>query len=90
MVRSSFRYWELDEALETQVREISSNYPITMVNSLHPHRIEGQKSAAFEICDWLGELRSITLSPSETRKHNGILGRLQSLQDAGKIKISPR
>jgi threonine synthase len=42
-----------DEALKI-VREISENYPITLVNSLNPHRIEGQKSAAFEICDVLG------------------------------------
>jgi threonine synthase len=42
-----------DEAL-TLVREISDNYPITLVNSLNPHRIEGQKSAAFEVCDALG------------------------------------
>lgn len=42
-----------DEAL-TLVREITSNYPITLVNSLNPDRIEGQKTAAFEICDQLG------------------------------------
>ncbi len=42
-----------DQAL-TLVREISSNYPITLVISLNPHRIEGQKSAAFEVCDSLG------------------------------------
>jgi threonine synthase len=42
-----------DEALKI-VREISDKYPITLVNSLNPHRIEGQKSAAFEICDVLG------------------------------------
>lgn len=36
------------------VREITAQYPITMVNSLNPNRIEGQKSAAFEICDYLG------------------------------------
>ena len=42
-----------DEALKI-VRSVSENYPITLVNSLNPHRIEGQKSAAFEICDVLG------------------------------------
>jgi len=41
-----------DEALKI-VREISDKYPITLVNSLNPHRIDGQKSAAFEICDVL-------------------------------------
>ncbi|MDP8263456.1 MAG: threonine synthase [Candidatus Ancaeobacter aquaticus] len=39
-----------DDALRI-VREITDKYPITLVNSLNPYRIEGQKSAAFEICD---------------------------------------
>ena len=42
-----------DEALNA-VREISSNYPITLVNSVNPFRIEGQKTGAFEIVDDLG------------------------------------
>ncbi|MCK5553450.1 MAG: threonine synthase, partial [Deltaproteobacteria bacterium] len=36
------------------VREITEDYPITLVNSLNPYRIEGQKTAAFEVCDQLG------------------------------------
>ena len=43
-----------DEALML-VREISENHPITMVNSLNENRIQGQKSAAFEIVDELGD-----------------------------------
>ncbi|MFC1704420.1 threonine synthase [Candidatus Omnitrophota bacterium] len=35
------------------VREITSEHPITLVNSLNPYRIEGQKTGAFEICDFL-------------------------------------
>ncbi len=35
------------------VREIAAKYPVTLVNSLNPNRIEGQKTAAFEICDAL-------------------------------------
>lgn len=42
-----------DEAL-TIVKEVVSKYPITLVNSINPFRIEGQKSAAFEVCDSLG------------------------------------
>jgi threonine synthase len=42
-----------DEALNL-VKEISQNYPITLVNSLNPYRIEGQMTAAFEVCDHLG------------------------------------
>jgi len=41
-----------DDALNL-VREISAKYPITMVNSLNPFRIEGQKTGSFEICDAL-------------------------------------
>jgi threonine synthase len=43
-----------DECLRV-VREITERYPITLVNSLNPYRIEGQKTAAFEICDTLGD-----------------------------------
>ncbi|VAX35772.1 Threonine synthase [hydrothermal vent metagenome] len=39
-----------DEALSI-VKEITSNYPVELVNSINPFRIEGQKTAAFEICD---------------------------------------
>jgi threonine synthase len=41
-----------DEALEL-VKEITAKHPIVLVNSLNPNRIEGQKTAAFEICDFL-------------------------------------
>ncbi len=42
-----------DEALNV-VREISETEPVTLVNSLNPYRIEGQKTASFEIVDRLG------------------------------------
>jgi threonine synthase len=42
-----------DQAL-TIVRELSENYPVTLVNSVNPYRLEGQKTAAFEIVDVLG------------------------------------
>jgi threonine synthase len=35
-------------------RDLSKNYPVTLVNSVNPFRIEGQKTAAFEIVDVLG------------------------------------
>jgi threonine synthase len=41
-----------DEALNL-VKDITKNYPITLVNSLNPFRIEGQKTGSFEICDAL-------------------------------------
>ena len=42
-----------DHALEL-VKEIAESCPITLVNSINPYRIEGQKTAAFEICEQLG------------------------------------
>jgi len=42
-----------DEALAI-VKEIVAKHPIALVNSTNPYRIEGQKTAAFEVCDELG------------------------------------
>jgi threonine synthase len=41
-----------DIALEL-VKDISSKYPLSLVNSINPFRIEGQKTAAYEICETL-------------------------------------
>jgi threonine synthase len=43
-----------DQALQI-VRTLTQKYPVTLVNSLNPNRIEGQKTAAFEIIDDLGD-----------------------------------
>ena len=37
------------------VREVADHYPVTLVNSLNPYRLQGQKTAAFEVVDALGE-----------------------------------
>jgi len=42
-----------DKALNI-VRELSDKYPITLVNSVNPFRLQGQKTAAFEIIEYLG------------------------------------
>jgi threonine synthase len=47
-----------DEALEL-VRELTSRHPIALVNSVNPFRIEGQKTAAFELVDELGEVDAV-------------------------------
>jgi threonine synthase len=41
-----------DQALEI-VRELAQTHPVELVNSVNPYRIEGQKTAAFEVCDEL-------------------------------------
>jgi threonine synthase len=51
-----------DEALEV-VREISETSPVTLVNSVNPYRIEGQKTAAFEVADELGSAPDILAIP---------------------------
>ncbi len=43
-----------DDALNL-VKEITEKYPIALVNSLNPFRLEGQKTASFEIVDALGD-----------------------------------
>ena len=43
-----------DQALQI-VREMASSYPVTLVNSVNPYRLEGQKTGAFEIVDNLGD-----------------------------------
>ncbi|MGH2956415.1 MAG: threonine synthase [Solirubrobacterales bacterium] len=43
-----------DQALEI-VRELADRHPVELVNSVNQYRIEGQKTAAFEVCDELGE-----------------------------------
>lgn len=45
------------------VREITQKYPITLVNSLNPYRIEGQKTASFEVCDSLGGVPDFQIMP---------------------------
>ncbi|WP_347239933.1 threonine synthase [Oscillatoria sp. FACHB-1406] len=39
----------------TIVRGMAESYPVTLVNSINPYRLEGQKTAAFEIVDTLGD-----------------------------------
>lgn len=53
-----------DQALRV-VRELAESkaHPITLVNSVNPHRLEGQKTAAFEVCDDLGGAPDILAIP---------------------------
>ncbi|WP_404329737.1 threonine synthase [Mesobacillus maritimus] len=51
-----------DEALK-MVRNISKTEPVALVNSVNPYRLEGQKTAAFEICDQLGGAPDILAIP---------------------------
>jgi len=44
-------------------RKVAEAYPVELVNSVNPDRIEGQKTASFEIVDWLGDAPEIHVLP---------------------------
>lgn len=79
-----------DEALKI-VRDIADNYPLTLVNSLNPHRIEGQKSGAFEICDALGAPPDYhSLPVGNAGNITAYWAGYKAYKDAGKISTLPK
>ena len=57
MVRGNF-----DDCLK-MARELSEKYPVALVNSVNPARLQGQKTAAFEIIDFLGDAPDLHFLP---------------------------
>ena len=57
MVRGNF-----DHCLQ-MAKGLAWNYPVALVNSVNPVRLQGQKTAAFEICDFLGDAPDYHLLP---------------------------
>jgi threonine synthase len=57
MVRGNF-----DHCLEL-ARTLSWTYPVSLVNSVNPVRLQGQKTAAFEVVDFLGDAPDVHLLP---------------------------
>lgn len=51
-----------DQALQ-MCRELDAEYPVELVNSVNPYRIDGQRSGAWEICDQLGRAPDLHLMP---------------------------
>ena len=47
----------------TLARDLADNYPVALVNSVNPFRIEGQKTAAFEVVDLLGDAPDLHVLP---------------------------
>lgn len=47
----------------TLAKDLSENYPVELVNSVNPFRIDGQKSASFEVVDLLGKAPDIHVLP---------------------------
>jgi threonine synthase len=81
-----------DEALRV-VRALSEqdDHPITLVNSVNPHRLEGQKTAAFEVCDDLGRAPDILAIPVGNAGNISAYWRgFREYRDAGRVPTTPR
>ncbi|MFT9849887.1 threonine synthase [Aneurinibacillus sp. REN35] len=79
-----------DQAL-TIVRDICEKHPITLVNSVNPYRLEGQKTAAFEICDSLGKAPDILAIPVGNAGNISAYWKgFKEYYEAGVIKSKPR
>jgi len=74
-----------DQALQI-VRTLTQKYPVTLVNSLNPDRIEGQKTAAFEIIDDLGDAPPVGNAGNITAYWKGFVEYLR----AGKASHTPK
>jgi threonine synthase len=51
------------DAALSLVRAIAERYPVTLVNSVNPYRIDGQQTGAFEVCDQLGGVPDVLAIP---------------------------
>lgn len=79
-----------DRALEV-VREIAEKYPITLVNSVNPYRIEGQKTGAFEICEALGQAPDYHFIPvGNAGNITAYWKGYKEFYDLGKIPFKPK
>lgn len=80
-----------DEAL-TVVREMAEqkDHPVTLVNSVNPYRIDGQTTAAFEVCDDLGRAPDILAIPvGNAGNITAYWAGFNKYQAAGRIKAKP-
>jgi threonine synthase len=78
-----------DDALEI-VRELGERAPITVVNSVNPFRIEGQKTAAFEIVDVLGRAPDVHCIPvGNAGNITAYWKGYREYQDAGRSSTTP-
>ena len=79
-----------DQAL-TIVRQIAERYPVTLVNSVNPFRLEGQKTGAFEVCDQLGRAPDYHLIPVGNAGNIAAYWRgYREYHRAGRVRELPR
>jgi threonine synthase len=79
-----------DTALET-VRDLTSRYPVALMNSVNPNRIHGQKTAAFEIVDELGDAPDYLVLPvGNAGNITAYWKGFREYQAAGRSTVLPR
>jgi threonine synthase len=79
-----------DDALE-RVRELASQYPVALVNSVNPYRLEGQKTAAFEVADALGDAPDYLVLPVGNAGNITAYWRgFKQYHEAGRCTVLPR
>ncbi|MCK9595472.1 MAG: threonine synthase [Candidatus Omnitrophica bacterium] len=79
-----------DDALD-MVKIITGKYPITLVNSINPFRIEGQKTGSFEVCDSLEAAPDFHVIPvGNAGNITAYWKGYKEYKAAGKIKTLPR
>jgi threonine synthase len=79
-----------DAALDI-VRQLGSSAPVTVVNSINPYRIEGQKTGAFEIVDVLGDAPDVHCIPvGNAGNITAYWKGYREYQDAGRLTKLPR
>src|SRR5205814_6625445 len=73
------------------VRELGERSPVNVVNSINPFRIEGQKTAAFEIVDALGDAPDVHCIPvGNAGNITAYWKGYREYQDVGKVTKLPR
>jgi len=79
-----------DQALKI-VRALTDKHPVALVNSLNPNRIEGQKTAAFEIIDVLGEAPNYLFIPvGNAGNITAYWKGFKEYHEAGKSRVKPK
>lgn len=79
------------DAALTLAREFTGQHPITLVNSVNPHRLEGQKTAAFEVADALGDAPDYLFIPvGNAGNITAYWKGFGEYHDLGRIRTLPR
>ena len=78
-----------DQCLEL-ARKLAHDYPVTLVNSVNPVRLEGQKTAAFEVVDDLGDAPDLHVLPVGNAGYRGLLAWLYPVRAGRARPPAPR